>query len=89
MFFEALDKLTPDQVRQLAAAGIPASRISNWKHRKRLPTRPQTLVFCTVLGLNFDKVNREITEIEAAEDAKDNSPMAALLKTLSPAWHFS
>lgn len=89
MFFERISSLTPDDVRRLTAAGIPASRVSNWKHRKRLPTRPQTLVLCTVLDLNFDKVNRELTEIEATEDAKENSPMAALLKTLKGQWHFS
>lgn len=89
MFFEAIDALTADQVRQLTAAGIPASRISNWKHRKRLPTRTQTLVACTVLGLDFDQANREITRIEAVHEAQDNSLIANVLHTLKRQWHFS
>lgn len=89
MFYEALEKLSADDVRRLTAAGVAAARVSEWRHKKRLPTRPQTLVFCTVMGLNFDKINREITEIEAQKDAEGNSLMAAVLKTLSPAWHFS
>lgn len=89
MFFTTIDKLTADQVRQLTAAGIPASRISNWKHRKRLPTRTQTLVACTILGLDFDKANREITKIEADQDAQENSLIANVLRGLKHQWHFS
>lgn len=89
MFFEKLNDLSPEDVRRLTAAGIAAPRISEWKRGKRLPTRTQTLVFCTVMDLNFDKVNREITEVEAKKDAEGNSLIAGVLKTLSPAWHFS
>lgn len=89
MFFESLAALSADDVRRVTAAGIPASRISEWKKRKRLPTRPQTLAYCTVMGLDFDMINRELTAIEAQDDAQKNSLMAAVFKTLSPAWHFS
>ncbi|MBS0316793.1 MAG: helix-turn-helix transcriptional regulator [Proteobacteria bacterium] len=89
MFFESLADLKADDVRRITAAGIPPSRISEWRKGKRLPTRPQTLAYCTVMGLDFDLVNREITEIEAKEDAKNNSLMAAVFRTLKPAWHFT
>ena len=89
MFFESLAQLQADDIRRLTAAGIAASRISEWRGNKRLPTRPQTLIYATVLGLDFDLINREITAIEAKADASRNSLMANVLKTLSPAWHFS
>lgn len=89
MFYEAIEAMKADDVRKLTAAGISASRISDWKHKRRLPTRPQTLVLCTVLRLDFDLINRELTTIEARQDAEKNSLMAGVLKNLSPAWHFS
>lgn len=81
MFREKLDQLTSDDVKRLAAAGVPASRVSEWRHANRLPTRTQALAFSTVLGIDLDQLNRELTAIEAAQDAKKNNGIAQLLKT--------
>lgn len=79
MFFEALDKLSPNDIRLLAAKGVPHSRVSDWKAKRRVPTRPQAYALATVAGLDFDQLERELTAIEIEQDAKKNAGFASLL----------
>jgi hypothetical protein len=89
MFFEELEKLSPDDMRALAAHGVPQPRISDWKKGRRIPTRAQALALATVRKLNFDHLERELTILETKLDAEKNAGFAALLKTLKGQWHFS
>lgn len=82
MFFEALEKLSPNDIRMLAAKGVPHSRVSDWKARRRVPTRPQAYALATVAGLDFDKLERELTAIEMEQDARKNAGFAMLLATV-------
>lgn len=89
MFFEALEKLTPNDVRALAAKGVPQPRISDWKARRRVPTRPQAYALATVAGLDFDSLERELTLIEIEQDAKKNDGFADLIRLFRRQWHLS
>ena len=89
MFFESLEKLTPNDVRALAAKGVPQPRISDWKARRRVPTRPQAYALATVAGLDFDSLERELTFIEMEHDAEKNDGFAALIKVFRRQWQHS
>ncbi|MFM9928365.1 hypothetical protein VLK31_35725 [Variovorax sp. H27-G14] len=89
MFFETLEKMTANDARAMAAHGVPQPRISEWRARKRIPTRAQALALATVMSLNFDHLERELTILETEADAKKNDGFASLLKTLKGQWHFS
>lgn len=89
MFLEELDLLTPDDVRAMAAHGVPQPRISDWRKGRRLPTRAQALALATVRGLDFDKLERELTYLETKADAEKNAGFAAMLKNLGSQWHYS
>ncbi|BEP50060.1 MULTISPECIES: hypothetical protein [Variovorax] len=89
MFFEELDKLSPDDMRALAAHGVPQPRVSDWKKGRRIPTRAQALALATVRNLNFDKLERELTILETKADAQKNAGFAQMLASLKGQWHFS
>jgi transcriptional regulator with XRE-family HTH domain len=89
MFFEALDKLTPDDIRQLAAKGVDRSRVSDWRARRRVPTRPQAYALAHVAGIDFDALERELTVIEIEQDAQKNSGFKSLLPALRRQWQHS
>ena len=82
MFFELLDSLTPEQRQQLAAVGIPSPRVSEWKKGKYLPGRPHTAAIAAVTGADFDKLNRELAELEFERDAAKNPAATKLGKQL-------
>ena len=86
MFFETLQTLTPDDTRSLAAHGVPQPRISEWRNRKGLPTRAQTLALAQVKKLNFDSLEREIVLLELERESKKNSAYAEMLKRVKPLW---
>lgn len=65
MFSEILDSLTAEDRKALAALGVPGSRISEWKHNNRLPTRPQALALAHVKGIEYSALERELTLLEA------------------------
>jgi len=85
MFFELLNNLTKTQRDQLAAAGIPSPRVSEWKAGKYLPGRPHTLALARVTGADLDTLNRELTVLEAERDAKKNPAFAVLASDLKSA----
>jgi hypothetical protein len=85
MFFEALATLDADQVRQLAARGVPPARVSDWRAKRRLPTRPHAYALAHVAGLNFDALERELTMIEIQQEAENNSGLRSLLPTIKKA----
>jgi len=89
VFFEALERMTANDARAMAAHGVPQPRISDWRQRRRVPTRAQALALATVMNLNFDHLERELTILETEADAEKNAGFAALLKTLKGQWHFS
>ncbi|MGJ7527370.1 helix-turn-helix domain-containing protein [Variovorax sp. GB1P17] len=88
-FIELLTGLTKEQRDQLAAAGIPSPRISEWKAGKYIPGRTHTLALCRVTGADFDQINRELTVLEAERDTERNPLFAGFTQGLRSAWHFS
>ncbi len=89
MFFEALDKLTPDDIRNLAAKGVERARVSDWRAKRRLPTRPQAYALAHVTQIDFDTLERELTLIEIEQDAQKNSGIKALLLPFRRQWQHS
>lgn len=89
MFFEALEKLTPDDIRNLAAKGVDRARVSDWRAKRRVPTRPQAYALAHVAGIDFDSLERELTLIEIEQDAQKNSGFRALLPSFRRQWQHS
>jgi hypothetical protein len=89
MFFEALERLSPDDIRSLAARGVHGSRISDWKAKRRVPTRPQAYALAVVAGLDFDKLERELTLLEIEHDAQNNAGFLDLLRVFRRQWQHS
>ncbi|WP_454914281.1 hypothetical protein [Variovorax gossypii] len=89
MYFDALERISANDARALAAHGVSPSRITDWRKKRRIPTRAQALALATVMDLNFDHLERELTILETEADAEKNDGFAALLKTLKGQWHFS
>lgn len=83
MFYEALEKLSSDDIRALAARGVHPSRVSDWKAKRRLPTRPHAYAFATVAGLDFDALERELTLMEIKAEADKNSGFRSLVPSLA------
>lgn len=68
MYEEILRSITAEDRRQLAAYGVPASRVSEWIHARRLPTRPQAIALAAVKGVDASDLERELTLIECERD---------------------
>lgn len=86
MFYETIDRLNADDVRQLAARGVTPARVSDWKAKRRVPTRPQAYALATVAGIDFDTLERELTLIEIEQDATKNSGFRDLLTVFRRQW---
>ena len=82
MFSELVNSLTANERRELAALGVPSSRISEWKTLARFPTRPQAAAISAVKGIPFDELERELAALEADRDAQKNPAFAAIAKKL-------
>lgn len=82
MFADIVNSLTANDRRQLAALGVPSSRISEWKSLNRFPTRPQAAAISVVKGIPFDELERELAVLEAERDAEKNPAFASVAKTL-------
>jgi hypothetical protein len=82
MFYEALEKLSSNDIRSLAGFGVHPSRVSDWKGKRRLPTRPQALALAHVAGLDFQALDRELTLIELQTEAEKNSGFRTLIPRL-------
>lgn len=88
MYAELIENLTPSDRKELAAHGVPQSRVSEWKTGFRLPTRSQALALATVKKVDLATLERELTVLEVTKDAEKNEGFAALMKSVKGAWHF-
>ncbi len=70
MFSELVNSFSADDRKQLAALGVPSSRISEWKSLNRFPTRPQAAAISLVKGIPLDELERELAFLELAADTK-------------------
>jgi hypothetical protein len=86
MLEQALKTMKPEHTHELAARGIPHTRISEWKAKRALPTRTQTFALAEVRGLNFDELEREIVLLELEHKAKKNKGCAQMLQRAKEAW---
>ena len=89
MFFQCLETITANDRRELAALGVDTSRISEWKARKRLPTRAQALALSKVKQLDFDALERELTLLETEHNAHKNTGYATLLAHFKRTWRYT
>lgn len=89
MYRELIDSITTQDRHSLAAIGVPSSRVSEWRTGLRFPTRPQALALSVVKNVNFDQLERDITALETAMDAKKNEGFKALMQRVKDAWHFT
>lgn len=80
MYAELLETLTPQDRKDLAANGVPQSRVSEWRTGFRYPTRSQAFALATVKGVDFITLEKELTRLEIAKDAEKNTGIASLLK---------
>jgi len=65
MFTELVKNLTTQQIQELGRYGIHHSRVSEWKHGKRLPTRQQAVCLAAVTSCNLAELQDELTILEA------------------------
>ena len=79
MFQQLVRGLTATDIHALAARGVPHTRVSEWRAGRRIPTRSQAVALATVAGISFDKLERELAEMELAKDAEKNEGFASLL----------
>lgn len=85
MFYECLERIDANATREMASLGVQPVRVSDWRARRRLPTRPQALALAYVMKLNFEKLERELATLEAEKDAEKNSGVAVLMQRLQMA----
>ena len=89
MYAELLENLTPADRKELAAHGVPPSRVSEWRTGFRLPTRSQAFALATVKDVDFTELERELTALEIKKDAEKNSGFENLMKSIKSAWLFT
>lgn len=82
MFQQCLQKIDANATRELASLGVPAARVTDWRKGRRLPTRPQALALAHVTRVDFNELERELTDLEAAKDAEKNHGVANLMRLL-------
>lgn len=78
-YAELIANLTADDRKALAAQGVPASRVSEWKTGFRLPTRPQTLALALVKNIDPIALERELMLIETEKEAERKPEARELL----------
>lgn len=71
MYREIVQTLSKEQIDALQEMGIARSIVSNWKHGKRLPTRPQTIMLSKVCGVDPMELEKELMLLETPEDQRD------------------
>ncbi len=79
MYAELIESLSTNDRKALAEAGVPSSRVSEWKTGFRLPTRPQVLALAKVKGVDPIKLETELVMIETEQEAKKRPEMSGLL----------
>ena len=82
MFFQLLENLSPQDIHALAANGVPHTRVSEWKRKKRLPTRAQALALSRVAKVDFGKLEYELALMETEKDAERNIGFMTLLASV-------
>ena len=71
MYRELVQQLSKEQIDALQEMGVARSIVSNWKHGKRLPTRPQTIMLSTVCNVDAMTLERELMLMESAPEHRD------------------
>ena len=82
MYAELLQTLSTNDRKALAAAGVPSSRVSEWRAGFRLPTRPQVLALAKVKGVDYIELEKELMAIETEKEAANKPEMLDLLHTV-------
>lgn len=82
MYAEILETLSTNDRKALAAAGVPSSRVSEWRSGFRLPTRPQVLALAKVKGVDYIELEKELMAIETEKEAVNKPEMRELLHTV-------
>ncbi len=70
MFYELINALTPEQMSQLKALGVPHTRVSEWRHKKGLPSRKAVTALATVTGVDPMEIEREVMYLELKPDER-------------------
>lgn len=71
MYRELVQNLSKEQIDELQKQGIARSIVSNWKHDKRLPTRPQTILLADVCKVDPMELERELMLMETPPEQRD------------------
>jgi hypothetical protein len=82
MYAELIESLTTNDRKALAEAGVPSSRVSEWRTGFRFPTRPQVLALAKVKGVDYIELERELMFMETEKEAERKPEMRALLDRL-------
>lgn len=83
MFHDLVLSLSADDRKKLNELGVPSSRVSEWINTNRLPTRSQTAAISIVKGVKLDVLEKELTMLELANDAKKNQKFQKVMKRLT------
>jgi len=71
MFQELAARITTAQRKQLRVAGVPDSRVTEWKHGRSKPTYSQLLALSHVMGWNFCELAYSIAKETAPPETLD------------------
>ncbi|MNV90100.1 hypothetical protein D3C71_1844500 [compost metagenome] len=80
MFQELVNTLTPTDRKELAALGVPSSRISEWKSLNRFPTRAQAAAISIVKGIPLPELESELSMLEIQADKRHETLLAKIKK---------
>lgn len=70
MFTELLHALTTEHRTKLAARGIGSERLTEWRKGRRLPTEVQVADLADVTGVEWVRLQQEITVLRAPEERR-------------------
>lgn len=79
MYAQLIETLSTNDRKALAAAGVPSSRVSEWRSGFRLPTRPQVLALARVKGVDYIELEKELMAIETEKEAATKPEMRNLI----------
>lgn len=82
MYQQLIETLSTNDRKALAAAGVPSSRVSEWRSGFRVPTRPQVLALAMVKGVDYIQLEKEIMVIETEREAKTKPEMRNLISSV-------
>lgn len=70
MFTELLHALTTEHRMKLAERGIGSERLTEWRKGRRLPTEVQVADLADVTGVEWVRLQQEITVLRAPEERR-------------------